>query len=278
VALARGLQRGARRGAKVLAAAADVLHPRARGAVVLVYHRVGGRSASEIDLPAGDFASQMELLAGSGRVTTLDGALAALDGVAPEDADTDPVVVTFDDGTADFVDDALPVLVRHRVPALLYLATDFVESQRPFPNDGAPLSWAALRDALGTGLVTIGSHTHTHALLDRVAPAVAADELDRSRDLVQERLGTTCEHFAYPKAVPGTDAADAAVRARFRTAALGGTHANPYGRTDPHRVARSPVLVSDGDVWFRRKLAGGMGLEDTLRRTVNRYRYAGATT
>jgi hypothetical protein len=170
------------------------------------------------------------------------------------------------------------VLERHRVPVLLYVATDHVEAQRPFPGDGRPLSWAALRDAVATGLVTVGSHTHTHALLDRVAPEVAADELDRSRGLVADRLGCACDHFAYPKAVAGTPEAAAAVRARFRTAALGGTRANPYGRTDPFRIARSPVLVSDGDMWFRRKLAGGMAFEDSLRRAINRYRYAGATT
>jgi hypothetical protein len=30
--------------------------------------------------------------------------------------------------------------------------------------------------------------------------------------------------------------------------------------------------------WFRRKVAGGMGLEDDLRRLANRRRYASATT
>jgi hypothetical protein len=30
--------------------------------------------------------------------------------------------------------------------------------------------------------------------------------------------------------------------------------------------------------WFRHKVAGGMAFEDTLRRTINRRRYASATT
>jgi hypothetical protein len=30
--------------------------------------------------------------------------------------------------------------------------------------------------------------------------------------------------------------------------------------------------------WFRHKVAGGMAFEDALRRTINRRRYAGATT
>jgi hypothetical protein len=30
--------------------------------------------------------------------------------------------------------------------------------------------------------------------------------------------------------------------------------------------------------WFERKVAGGMAMEDALRRALNRWRYAGATT
>ena len=85
-------------------------------------------------------------------------------------------------------------------------------------------------------------------------------------------------HFAYPKAVMGSPAADRAVRARFDSAAIAGTRVNAYGRTDPYRLARSPIQVSDGMRWFKRKVAGGMRFEDDVRRLVNRKRYAGATT
>jgi hypothetical protein len=66
------------------------------------------------------------------------------------------------------------------------------------------------------------------------------------------------------------------VRARFASAALAGTRPNPYGSTDPYLLARSPIQVSDGMRWFTRKVAGGMALEDTVRRVANRARYAGA--
>ena len=52
---------------------------------------------------------------------------------------------------------------------------------------------------------------------------------------------------------------------------------NRYG-ADPYRLARSPVQYSDGMRWFRHKAAGGLGFEDTLRRLLNRGRYASATT
>jgi peptidoglycan/xylan/chitin deacetylase (PgdA/CDA1 family) len=212
-------------------------------------------------------------------VVTLSEGLARLTATdAAARANEAMVAVTFDDGTADFADQAVPVLVEHRVPVTLYVATDFIERGLSFPDEGVPLSWAALRDAAGTGFVDVGSHTHTHALLDRLPADDVAGELDRSIELIGERVGLRAEHFAYPKAVMGSEAADAAVRARFASAAVAGTHLNRYRATDPYRLARSPIQLSDGRRWFRRKVAGGLGFEDTLRQVLNRRRYAGSTT
>ena len=83
-------------------------------------------------------------------------------------------------------------------------------------------------------------------------------------------------HFAYPKAVPPSDAAAAAVRERFVSAALAGTRPNPYGSTDPFALARSPIQVADGMRWFRSKVVGGLHLEDEMRVRLNRRRYAGS--
>ncbi len=266
----------ARRAVKITAGIADGFRPRRRGVVVCIYHRVGAGSGLEVDLPRDLFETQMQELAASGRVVSLDHALTALQHPAPEGPD--PVVVTFDDGTADFADHAMPILERHNIPVTLYVATDFIERQVDFPNDGKPVSWSALRDAASTGLVTIGSHTHTHALLDRLPVDDVVDELARSIDLIAHHIGHAPDHFAYPKAVPGSPGADAEVRRRFRSAALAGTTANRFEGTDPFRLARSPIQVADDMRWFRAKLAGGMALEDRLRRAANRQRYAGATT
>jgi peptidoglycan/xylan/chitin deacetylase (PgdA/CDA1 family) len=261
---------------KWTAAAADTLS-RPRGLVFLIYHRVGARTAISVDLPRPLFAEQLAALADGWTPITIDEAADLLvRSTAPPGPP--PVVVTFDDGTVDFVEEALPELVKQRIPATLYVATEHIEAGRLFPNDGRPASWAGLRDALSTGLVTIGSHTHTHRLLDRVDGRVAADELDRSIGLIESRLGVACGHFAYPKALLGSPAAEQAVRTRFRTAVVARTRPNPYGASDLHRLRRSPVQVGDGMRWFRRKAAGGMALEDDLRSIRNRRRYAGTVT
>src|SRR5262245_13751458 len=255
------------------AASADRIVPPRRGVVLLQYHRVGRRVPLEIDLPLDRFDNQIALLGEEGCATTLDHALDVLDGTAvPE---RDPVVVTFDDGTADFGELVAPVLVRHQIPVVLYVATAFIEDQLPFPSNGAPLSWSALRDLVATGLVTVGSHTHTHAVLERADHPRAVDELDRSVGLIEERLGVEVRHFAYPKGVDGSPAAAAAVRRRFASAALANVGVNRYERTDRYRLARSPIQESDGMRWFSHKLRGGLALEGTMRRALNHRRYAG---
>jgi peptidoglycan/xylan/chitin deacetylase (PgdA/CDA1 family) len=269
--LARG-----RHAMKIVAAAADAFRRPQAGLVVLIYHRLGGDTAIETDLPVSLFEEQMRFLDDHTDLVTLDDGLRAID--APQATESSKVAVTFDDGTIDFAELALPVLERHRVPVTLYLATAFVEEQRPFPHNGRPLSWAALRDADSTGLVSVGSHTHRHSLLDRLPPNEVDEELDRSIRLIEERLGTRAAHFAYPKAVPGSPTADLAVRARFRSAALAGTRPNLFSATDPYRLARSPVQVSDGMKWFVRKARGGLELEDRVRGLLNRRRYRHATT
>jgi peptidoglycan/xylan/chitin deacetylase (PgdA/CDA1 family) len=229
------------------------------------------RTPVSVDLPRPLFDHQMQVLAERYQPLPIDTAIGHLEAGTPPGG-RPAVVVTFDDGTADFVDEALPVLVDHAVPAVLYVATDFVENGRSFPDDGAPISWAGLAEALSTGLVTIGSHTHSHRLLDRVDGPTAATELEHSVELIGERLGVAAQHFAYPKALRGSQAAEAEVRRRFRSAAIGRTRPNPWEGGDLHRLTRTPVQTSDCMRWFRRKAAGGMRLENDLRDRLNRRR------
>ena len=272
----REIRRQAAAAIKVASGLVDRVRPPAPGVTVLIYHRVGARTPTPVDLPAPLFREQMAEVAD--RAISMDEALRRLDGPPPPKGTPNPVVVTFDDGTVDVVEEALPILVEFDIPALLYVATDFIEAGREFPDDGVVASWAALRDARSTGCLELGSHTHSHALLDRLDPAQVEGELARSKELLGERTGATADHFAYPKALPGSPEADRLVRAHFRSAAIAGTRANRYGRTDAWNLERSPIQVSDGMKWFRAKAAGGLGLEDAVRRTANKVRYRGATT
>ncbi|MGA7759846.1 MAG: polysaccharide deacetylase family protein, partial [Ilumatobacteraceae bacterium] len=91
------------------------------GITVLIYHRVGGGSDSEIDLDLDAFRAQLEHLREHHSVVSLDDAAAILgsDPEAPTGGPTDQssVVITFDDGTDDFCDHVVPALVEYDLPA-----------------------------------------------------------------------------------------------------------------------------------------------------------------
>lgn len=231
--------------------------------VGLIYHRVGGRSPSAVDLPAATFARQLDLLS-ERRVVSLDEALRTDAPASTAPARAPAVVLTFDDGTADWPEVVMPMLLERGLPATFYVSTDFVERQRPFPDDGRPVSWAGLADMLGTGLVTIGSHTHTHRVMAGLTTQQAIAEVDRAIELIENRLGVTPAHFAYPKAVAPSPAADVVVRRRHASAVLAGNRAAHAG-ADTYRLGRHAVTVADDERAFQRKVAGGHVLEGWLR-------------
>ncbi|MGQ0669639.1 MAG: polysaccharide deacetylase family protein [Actinomycetota bacterium] len=212
--------------------------------VILLYHRVGA-GRREIDLPVTAFEYQLETIVGRSRVISLDTALGG-DG-------SGGVVLTFDDGFRDFYDHALPLLVRYKLPAVLYLATGLVAEDAASAAREA-LVWSQLEEAVATGLVAIGAHTHSHADLSRASESVAEAEMLGAQDLIEDRLQVSCRHFAYPRSVASPEAERAARRLFDSAALLWGT--NRRGRVDPYRLARVPVLRSDSPFFFRAKVAG----------------------
>lgn len=246
------------------------------GLVVLAYHRVGGDGTTQMDQPLDRFRDQMAHLSDTARVLSLDEALNELTSDASEQVPG--VVLTFDDGTADFADHVVEVLDDFDLPATVYVATEPVLSGERWPDGAAPLSPAALTEVASHRLVTIGGHTHSHLLLDHEPPSIVAVDLDRSIEVLAEMTGKRPQHFAYPKALAPSVANDSLVRERFASAALAGTRPNRVGRTDPHRLARSPIQRSDSPRDVSNKFAGGMRLEDDVRRLVQRVTYRGART
>jgi peptidoglycan/xylan/chitin deacetylase (PgdA/CDA1 family) len=226
--------------------------------VILLYHRIGD-GEREIDIPSAAFERHLASLVGRDRARSLDDVLRP---------DGGGVVVTFDDGFRDFHDHALPLLVRHRVPALLYLATGFVQNGRT-PTSPPALSWSQLEEAVGTGLVTVGSHTHSHTSLAGATERLAEDEMRRSKELIEDRLGVACRHFAYPWNV-GSEPADRAARRLFDTVAWDAWRTNRRDHIDRHRLGRTPVLRNDGSLFFRAKVRGRLDGERHVYRALRR--------
>ncbi len=243
----------ARKAVKVAALPFGTGRPRGPGdVVILLYHRVGEEEA-EIELSPESFERQLRHLAMRERVRSLDDVL---------DQGGGGVVISFDDGTPDFHETVVPMLARYRLPAVLYLATRLAES-------GAGITWGQLREAVATGLVTVGSHTHSHADLSRAEEQEAEREMRSRKDMIEDRLGVPCRHFAYPWAV-GSPAAERVARHHFASAALHAWRTNRAGRTDVHRLGRVPVLRADGRFFFVQKARGRLNGEGLAYRALRR--------
>lgn len=248
-------------GVKVAALPLGAVSPRRAGdVVILCYHRVGA-GGREIDVPRRRFVEHLESLASEGHVRSLDDAL----------VDGGGVVLTFDDGFRDFHEFVVPELVRFRLPGLLYLATGFVDAGdlRTGVGPDQALTWPMLEEAVSTGLVSIGSHTHAHVDLSRATELRAEDEMRRSKELVEDRLGRACPHFAFPWG-KASRAAERAARLRFSTAALDAWRTNRRGRIDPYRLGRTPVLRSDAPFFLRAKARGRLDGERLAYRALRR--------
>jgi peptidoglycan/xylan/chitin deacetylase (PgdA/CDA1 family) len=181
---------------------------------ILLYHRVAavpeGLERPTMNVPPGRFAAQLEHLLEAGyRFTTvgevLESARAGMP-LPPRQA-----VLTFDDGFMNLHHNVLPVLARLGVPATVFVTTAFLDSAEPFPFDDwgrrhrdqapplswQPLSWAQCRELERSGLVEVGSHTHTHRNFKGKAELFSED-LATSLELLERHLGPGPRSFSFP--------------------------------------------------------------------------------
>jgi peptidoglycan/xylan/chitin deacetylase (PgdA/CDA1 family) len=69
------------------------------------------------------------------------------------------------------------------------------------------MTWDEIRDLAADPLVTIGAHTRSHPILTNLDDDEARQEISAGRDEVQEALGRSVEHLAFPVGDPSAAAA-----------------------------------------------------------------------
>jgi len=183
------------------------------------------------------------------------------------------VVLTFDDGYADFYTEAYPVLREYGYTATVFLATAYIGDE-PKQFDGAAcLTWSQVGDLHRAG-VEFGSHTVTHPQLADLTPAGVERELRASKAVIEGRIGAEVASFAYPFAFPAhrpgfrqvlhCQLSDAGYLTGVCT-----TVGTATGRSHPFFLERLPVNSLDDDALFGAKLAGAY---DWLRPAQHLYK------
>lgn len=160
---------------------------------ILTYHSLD-ETGSVISTAPAVFRKQMDFLAASNiPVVPLDRALLQPGSVA----------ITFDDGYRNLLDEALPVLERHRFPATIFIVSDYCGRRNNWPSQ-APgivpdlelMGWEEL-SALPAS-VALGAHSVTHPNLARLPIPECERELSQCQSEMERRLGKPVRWLAYP--------------------------------------------------------------------------------
>src|ERR1700737_2721561 len=147
------------------------------------------RVGFSLSTPPAMFSAQMQYLANHGfHVISLHQAVVAINNHSG--LPSRPVVLTFDDGYADFFTVAVPILQSHG-----FTATSFVISGRMGSGGFMTTNQGVAGDAMG---FTIGAHTVDHVALSAQPPARAVWEMKQSKLSLEELLGHPIIDFAYP--------------------------------------------------------------------------------
>lgn len=177
---------------------------------ILAYHRVvpdlGGSQRPTWSVTPDMLASQLVALLDAGMQPARLSELAA-----SSESSAARFCVTFDDGYANTFFYAAPVLAALGVPATVFVSTAYLGSNQRLPFDDWSLagsrvvprtSWQAAtleqcREAVASGTLDIGGHTHTHADFRGDREAFRAD-IETSHAFLQFELGVHDPAFSFP--------------------------------------------------------------------------------
>jgi peptidoglycan/xylan/chitin deacetylase (PgdA/CDA1 family) len=259
---------------------------------ILMYHQVGRLPRSMPERPdcvtPERFERQLRALLDSGyQVISLGRLIQLLNESA------DPlrrcVVLTFDDGYYGQFRHAYPILRRYGVPGTFFLVAGSVGSHTVLPHLGLergrmgegdwlaewrPLSWEEAGE-LAHNAMEIGSHGASHRSLGRIRRDETTDEVRRSKEVLEARLGVRVEVFAYPFGSRAYGDFDPAIQAVLHDTGYRGACTTVVGRNDRDAdrfaLRRIPVEEGDGPFRIRAKVLGAFDWTGPVKELWQRF-------
>ena len=172
---------------------------------VMFYHRVADEHPNDWTISTRAFAAQMKWLSDRFDLVTPAEAQAR---IAAGRNRFPTACITFDDGYADNMRFAVPLLLRHQIPFTSFVSTDHVLRGRPFQHDveaGVPLppnTPEHIRQLADAG-VEIGAHTRSHVDLGALSSqSQLVDEIVGCKRELEEVIRRDVRYFAFPYGLP----------------------------------------------------------------------------
>lgn len=158
-----------------------------------MYHSVGGKDSKHSILPE-EFEKQLRYIKKHCNTVPLDDIILwtiGLKKIPPRS-----VALTFDDGYKDNFEIMLPLLIKYRIPATVFLTTDLSKMKQLGFLDR--LDENTIIGLSESGLVNIESHAHSHVNLTSLTEVEAEQEILKSKAEIKRITGRESQFFAYP--------------------------------------------------------------------------------
>jgi len=173
---------------------------------VLMYHKINDVAENPLSVPVGLFDEQMGLLRDLGY--TVVGLEQVLDHhTSGTQLPPRAVLITFDDGYRDNLENAMDVLGRHGYPAVLFVPIGYLDTTLPLPHEerlaqrgivNRTIDWSDLPD-IERGGIRVEAHGISHRPLADLEVDEAAREIVLAKLKLEEALGRPVRAFAYVK-------------------------------------------------------------------------------
>ncbi|WP_068808868.1 polysaccharide deacetylase family protein [Thauera phenolivorans] len=241
----------------------DYRHPR-----VLMYHMISphrkGARFNGLRVPPERFEAQLAWLRRNGwQFFTVNELWARWDAL-PEKS----VAITFDDGYADNLHAALPLLEKYDARATVYMVVDrhdrdWSTAKKAHHDSGElarepKLSDDEVRRLLASGRIEIGSHTLTHINMKTTPLADKRRELIESRRALEQDFGVPVSSFAYPFGIYAAEDVALARECGYQTAVTTVDGIDPRSpRPDPLELKRIKVSGKDTMLGFVMRMRAG---------------------
>ena len=101
------------------------------------------------------------------------------------------ILFTVDDGLLSFYENAWPILKERKIPFILFVNTREVGAFNY-------MSWDQIIELHNSEYVEIGNHSHSHEYLADEDPDVIKNDILKSIEIFNNKLGKNSEFFSYP--------------------------------------------------------------------------------
>lgn len=176
------------------------------------------------------------------------------------------VAITFDDGYLDNLEHAYPVLEKYQAKATIYVVVDrhdrdWSTYKKAHHNSGElakepKLSDTQIKLLAQSGLIEIGSHTLTHANLNKLTDQECLNELFSSKQQLETMTGQPVTSFAYPFGIYSERDVNIAKQVRYLNAV---TTVEGIDLDQPDFLQLKRIKISGKDSMFTVKLRLKLG-------------------